>query len=106
LRWWAKCWKIKFYQCLNGKERYIVTDIAGTTHDSIDYRFDRFGFEFNLVDTAGIRRKAERRFRILFCNAFGTCNRHSDICILMIDATRGFEGQDQSILAEKNRKGL
>jgi GTP-binding protein len=51
--------KSSFINALIGKERYIVTDIAGTTRDSIDTKFDRFGFEFNLVDTAGIRRKAK-----------------------------------------------
>ncbi|HYD90351.1 MAG TPA: GTP-binding protein, partial [Flavobacterium sp.] len=90
--------------------RYIVTDIAGTTRDAIDTRYNRFGFEFNLVDTAGIRRKAKVKEDLEFYSVMRSVRaiEHSDICILVIDATRGFEGQDQSIfwLAEKNRKGV
>ena len=102
--------KSSFINALIGKERYIVTDIAGTTRDSIDTKFDRFGFEFNLVDTAGIRRKAKVKEDLEFYSVMRSVRaiEHSDICILIIDATRGFEGQDQSIfwLAEKNRKGV
>ena len=102
--------KSSFINALIGKERYIVTDIAGTTRDAIDTKFDRFGFEFNLVDTAGIRRKAKVKEDLEFYSVMRSVRaiEHSDICILIIDATRGFEGQDQSIfwLAEKNRKGV
>ncbi len=102
--------KSSFINALIGKERYIVTDIAGTTRDSIDTKFDRFGFEFNLVDTAGIRRKAKVKEDLEFYSVMRSVRaiEHADICILIIDATRGFEGQDQSIfwLAEKNRKGI
>ncbi len=102
--------KSSFINALIGKERYIVTDIAGTTRDSIDTKFDRFGFEFNLVDTAGIRRKAKVKEDLEFYSVMRSVRaiEHADICILLIDATRGFEGQDQSIfwLAEKNRKGV
>ena len=102
--------KSSFINALIGKERYIVTDIAGTTRDSIDTKFDRFGFEFNLVDTAGIRRKAKVKEDLEFYSVMRSVRaiEHADICILIIDATRGFEGQDQSIfwLAEKNRKGV
>jgi GTP-binding protein len=102
--------KSSFINALIGEDRYIVTDIAGTTRDSIDTKFDRFGFEFNLVDTAGIRRKAKVKEDLEFYSVMRSVRaiEHSDVCILIIDATRGFEGQDQSIfwLAEKNRKGV
>ena len=102
--------KSSFINALIGKDRYIVTDIAGTTRDSIDTKFDRFGFEFNLVDTAGIRRKTKVKEDLEFYSVMRSVRaiEHSDVCILIIDATRGFEGQDQSIfwLAEKNRKGV
>ena len=88
--------KSSFINALIGKERYIVTDIAGTTRDSIDTKFDRFGFEFNLVDTAGIRRKAKVKEDLEFYSVMRSVRaiEHADICILIIDATRGFEGQD------------
>lgn len=102
--------KSSFINALIGEERYIVTDIAGTTRDAIDTPYNRFGFEFNLVDTAGIRRKAKVKEDLEFYSVMRSVRaiEHSDVCILMIDATRGFEGQDQSIfwLAEKNRKGI
>ncbi|EKT4552525.1 ribosome biogenesis GTPase Der [Flavobacterium psychrophilum] len=102
--------KSSFINALIGKERFMVTDIAGTTRDSIDTKYDRFGFEFNLVDTAGIRRKAKVKEDLEFYSVMRSVRaiEHADVCILIIDATRGFEGQDQSIfwLAEKNRKGV
>jgi len=102
--------KSSFINALIGEERYIVTDIAGTTRDSIDTKYNRFGFEFNLVDTAGIRKKSKVKEDLEFYSVMRSVRaiEHSDVCILMIDATRGFEGQDQSIfwLAEKNRKGI
>ena len=102
--------KSSFINALIGEDRYIVTDIAGTTRDAIDTRYNRFGFEFNLVDTAGIRRKAKVKEDLEFYSVMRSVRaiEHSHICILVIDATRGFEGQDQSIfwLAEKNRKGV
>lgn len=102
--------KSSIINALIGEDRYIVTDIAGTTRDAIDTRYNRFGFEFNLVDTAGIRRKAKVKEDLEFYSVMRSVRaiEHSDICILVIDATRGFEGQDQSIfwLAEKNRKGV
>jgi len=102
--------KSSFINALIGVDRYIVTDIAGTTRDSIDTKYDRFGFEFNLVDTAGIRRKAKVKEDLEFYSVMRSVRaiEHSDVCILMVDATRGFEGQDQSIfwLAAKNRKGI
>ncbi|QYJ68491.1 ribosome biogenesis GTPase Der [Flavobacterium litorale] len=102
--------KSSFINALIGEERFVVTDIAGTTRDAIDTTYNRFGFEFKLVDTAGIRRKAKVKEDLEFYSVMRSVRaiEHSDICILVIDATRGFEGQDQSIfwLAEKNRKGV
>ena len=102
--------KSSFINALIGEDRYIVTDIAGTTRDAIDTRYTRFGFDFNLVDTAGIRRKAKVKEDLEFYSVMRSVRaiEHSDVCILMIDATRGFESQDQNIfwLAEKNRKGI
>jgi GTP-binding protein len=102
--------KSSFINALIGEDRFVVTDIAGTTRDAIDTTYNRFGFEFKLVDTAGIRRKAKVKEDLEFYSVMRSVRaiEHSDICLLVIDATRGFEGQDQSIfwLAEKNRKGI
>lgn len=102
--------KSSFINALIGEDRFVVTDIAGTTRDAIDTTYNRFGFEFKLVDTAGIRRKAKVKEDLEFYSVMRSVRaiEHSDICILVIDATRGFEGQDQSIfwLAQKNRKGI
>lgn len=102
--------KSSFINALIGEDRYIVTDIAGTTRDAIDTRFNQFGFDFNLVDTAGIRRKAKVKEDLEFYSVMRSVRaiEHADVCVLMVDASRGFEGQDQSIfwLAEKNRKGV
>jgi len=102
--------KSSFINALIGEDRYIVTDIAGTTRDAIDTKYNRFGFDFNLVDTAGIRKKSKVKEDLEFYSVMRSVRaiENSDVCILMIDATRGFEGQDQSIfwLAEKNRKGI
>ena len=102
--------KSSFINALIGEERYIVTDIAGTTRDSIDTKYNRFGFDFNLVDTAGIRKKSKVKDDLEFYSVMRSVRaiEHSDVCILLIDATRGFEGQDQNIfwLAEKNKKGV
>src|SRR5690554_274546 len=102
--------KSSFINALIGEERFVVTDIAGTTRDAIDTKYNRFGFEFNLVDTAGIRRKAKVKEDLEFYSVMRSVRaiEHADVCILMVDATRGFEGQDQNIfwLAEKNKKGI
>jgi len=102
--------KSSFINALIGQERYIVTDIAGTTRDAIDTKYNRFGFEFNLVDTAGIRKKSKVKEDLEFYSVMRSVRaiEHSDVCLLIIDATRGFEGQDQSIfwLAQRNRKGI
>ncbi len=102
--------KSSFINALLGEDRYIVTDIAGTTRDSVDTKYNRYGFEFNLVDTAGIRRKSKVKEDLEFYTVMRSVRaiEHSDVCILVLDATRGFEGQDLNIfwLAERNRKGI
>nr|WP_299387894.1 ribosome biogenesis GTPase Der [Allomuricauda sp.] len=102
--------KSSFINALIGEERYIVTDIAGTTRDSIDTKYNRFGFEFNLVDTAGIRRKAKVKEDLEFYSVMRSIRaiEHADVCILLLDATRGFDGQVQNIfwLAQRNNKGV
>ena len=102
--------KSSFINALIGEDRYIVTDIAGTTRDAIDTRYNRFGFEFNLVDTAGIRRKSKVKEDLEFYSVMRSIRaiEHSDVCILMLDAARGFESQDANIfwLAQRNRKGI
>ncbi|WP_299247252.1 ribosome biogenesis GTPase Der [uncultured Aquimarina sp.] len=102
--------KSSFINALIGEDRYIVTDIAGTTRDSIDTKYNRFGFEFNLVDTAGIRRKAKVKEDLEFYSVMRSVRaiEHSDVCLLVVDATRGFDAQVQNIfwLAERNRKGI
>ncbi|KOY51923.1 GTPase Der [Polaribacter dokdonensis DSW-5] len=102
--------KSSFINALIGEDRNIVTNIAGTTRDSIDTKYNRFGFDFNLVDTAGIRKKSRVKEDLEFYSVMRAVRsiEYSDVIILVIDATRGFEGQDQNIfwLAEKNRKGV
>lgn len=102
--------KSSFINALIGEDRYIVTDIAGTTRDSIDTKYNRFGFEFNLVDTAGIRRKSKVKEDLEFYSVMRSVRaiEHCDVCILMLDATRGFDGQVQNIfwLAQRNNKGI
>ena len=87
-----------------------MTDIAGTTRDSIYTRYDKFGFDFYLVDTAGIRKKAKVSEDIEYYSVIRSIRaiEASDVCILMIDATRGIEAQDVSIFSviQRNRKGL
>ncbi|MCM1071840.1 MAG: ribosome biogenesis GTPase Der [Alistipes timonensis] len=93
-----------------GEDRHIVTDIAGTTRDSIYTRYNKFGFDFYLVDTAGIRKKQKVNEDIEYYSVIRSIRaiEASDVCILMIDATRGFEGQDANIfsLIDRNKKGL
>lgn len=102
--------KSSFINALIGEDRNIVTDIAGTTRDAIDTKYNRFGFEFNLVDTAGIRKKSKVKEDLEFYSVMRAVRaiEHCDVAIVVVDATRGFEGQDQSIfwLAEKNKKGV
>jgi len=93
-----------------GEERTIVTEIAGTTRDSIYTRYSKFGFDFYLVDTAGIRKKGKVNEDLEYYSVIRSIRaiENADICILMIDATRGIESQDMNIfsLIQKNRKGL
>ncbi|HOI27051.1 MAG TPA: ribosome biogenesis GTPase Der [Paludibacteraceae bacterium] len=93
-----------------GEDRYIVTDIAGTTRDSIHTRYSKFGYDFYLVDTAGIRKKGKVTEDLEYFSVIRSIRsiEDSDVCILMIDATRGIEAQDMNIfqLIQKNNKGL
>ena len=93
-----------------GEDRNIVTEIAGTTRDSIYTRFDKFGFDFYLVDTAGIRRKNKVTEDLEFYSVMRSIRaiENSDVCILMLDATRGIEAQDMNIfqLIQRNHKSL
>ena len=102
--------KSSFINSLIGEDRYIVTDIAGTTRDSIDTKYNRFGFEFNLVDTAGIRRKAKVKENLEFYSVMRSVRaiENCDVCLVVLDATRGFDGQVQNIfwLAQRNHKGI
>ena len=102
--------KSSFINALIGEERNIVTNIAGTTRDSIDTKYNRFGFDFNLVDTAGIRKKSKVKEDLEFYSVMRAVRaiEYCDVAILVVDATRDFEGQDEKIfwLAEKNRKGI
>jgi GTPase len=102
--------KSSLVNALLGEERNIVTPVAGTTRDSIHTRYSKYGHDFWLVDTAGMRRKAKVHEDLEFYSVMRAINaiEQSDICILMIDATEGIGAQDLSILSliEKNRKGL
>ena len=93
-----------------GEDRNIVTEIAGTTRDSIYTRYEKFGFDFYLVDTAGIRKKNKVSEDLEFYSVMRSIRaiENSDVCILMLDATRGVEGQDLNIfsLIQRNQKGL
>lgn len=93
-----------------GEDRNIVTEIAGTTRDSISTRFNKFGFDFNLTDTAGLRKKAKVHEDLEFYSTLRAIRsiEASDVCLLLIDAERGIEQQDMSIFSviNKNKKGL
>lgn len=102
--------KSSFVNALLGVERNIVTEIAGTTRDTIDTHYNAFGFEFTLVDTAGIRKKAKVHEDLEFYSVMRAIRaiEGSDVCMLMIDAKEGLSQQDLNIfsLIEKNRKGV
>ncbi len=102
--------KSSFINALIGEDRFVVTEIAGTTRDSIDTKYNRFGFDFNLVDTAGIRKKSKVKEDLEFYTVMRAVRaiEYCDVAIVVIDATRDFEGQDENIfwLAEKNKKGI
>ncbi len=101
--------KSSLTNALLGEERNIVTPVAGTTRDAIETHYNKFGHEFMLVDTAGIRRKTKVHEDLEFYSVMRSIRaiEHADVCILMIDATTGMEAQDMNIfnLILKNRKG-
>ena len=102
--------KSSLVNVLLGKDRTIVTEIPGTTRDSINSHYQYFGMDFILVDTAGIRKKAKVKEDIEFYSVMRAIRaiESSDVCVLMVDAERGFESQDLNIfsLVEKNHKGV
>jgi GTPase len=102
--------KSSFINALIGEERNIVTDIAGTTRDSIHTRYNQFGHDFYLVDTAGLRKRSKKKEDVEFYSTMRSIRaiEDSDVCVLIIDATRGMEAQDVSIfhLIERNKKGV
>lgn len=102
--------KSSLVNALIGEERNIVTNIAGTTRDSIYTRFNKFNLDFYLVDTAGIRKKAKVNEGLEYYSVIRSIRaiENSDVCVLMIDATKGIESQDLNIfsLIQKNKKGL
>ncbi len=102
--------KSSFINSLIGKEQNIVTDIAGTTRDSLNTKFNKFGFDFTLVDTAGLRKKRNVQEDLEFYSVMRSIRaiENADVCIHIIDATRGFEAQDQRIfhIADRNYKGI
>lgn len=102
--------KSSFLNVLLGKDRSIVTDIAGTTRDAIDTRYKAYGKDFILTDTAGLRRKAKVNDNIEFYSILRTLKamEASDVCIAMLDATRGLEAQDMNIIGQavKAKKGV
>lgn len=102
--------KSSLLNALLGYERSIVTDVAGTTRDSVYTQYNAYGFDFLLIDTAGLRKKQKVRNDIEFYSVLRSIRaiENSDVCILMVDATLGMEAQDMSIfhLVEKNHKGV
>ncbi|MCX6258896.1 MAG: ribosome biogenesis GTPase Der [Bacteroidia bacterium] len=102
--------KSSLINSLIGEERNIVTDIPGTTRDSVYTRYTKFGFDFYLIDTAGVRKKGKVEENIEFYSVMRSIRsiEESDVCLLMLDATRGAEAQDVNIfeLIQKNRKGV
>ncbi|MFL2643169.1 MAG: ribosome biogenesis GTPase Der [Flavobacteriaceae bacterium TMED184] len=102
--------KSSFINALIGEERNIVTEIPGTTRDSIHTRYKRFGFEFNLIDTAGIRRKSKVKENLEFYSVMRSVRaiEYSDVCLIIYDVSRGFDSQVKNIfwLCERNKKGI
>lgn len=102
--------KSSFINAITGEERNIVTPISGTTRDSIDSRYQLFGFDFKLIDTAGIRKKSKVHEDLEFYSVIRSVRsiEYSDVCIFMIDATEGIQKQDLNIyyVIEKNKKGI
>ena len=102
--------KSSFINALIGEERNMVTDIAGTTRDAIHTRYNKFGHDFYLIDTAGLRKRTKVKEDVEFYSTMRSIRaiEDSDVCILILDATRGMESQDVSIfhLIDRNKKGL
>ena len=102
--------KSSIVNALFDEERNIVTAIPGTTRDTVNTRFNKFGFDFMLLDTAGLRKKGKVHENLEFYSNMRSVRaiEHADVCMLVVDATRGFEAQDLAIvsLVEKNKKGL
>lgn len=102
--------KSSLINSLLDEDRTIVTPIAGTTRDTIDIRYNKYGHDFYLIDTAGLRKKGKTMENLEFYSVMRSIRaiEKSDVCLLMIDATRGVEAQDMSIfkLTERNRKGI
>ena len=102
--------KSSFINAITGEDRNIVTPISGTTRDSIDTRYQLFGFDFKLIDTAGIRKKSKVHEDLEFYSVVRSIRsiEYSDVCIFMIDATEGIQKQDLNIfyVIERNRKGV
>ena len=102
--------KSSFVNKILGEDRYIVTEKAGTTRDSLNTYYNSFGFDFILVDTAGIRKKSKVKENVEFYSVMRSIKsiERSDVCVLMIDAMKGFNNQDQNIfwLAHRNGKGI
>ena len=102
--------KSSFINALLGIDRYVVKDLAGTTRDSIDTHFNRFGFDFKLIDTAGIRKKSKINDDVEFYSVVRSIRtiENADVCLIIFDATRSFDSQVKNIfwLAERNNKGI
>lgn len=102
--------KSSIVNALYGEERNIVTDVAGTTRDTVNTRFTKFNMDFLILDTAGLRKRTKVHENLEFYSAMRSVRaiEHSDVCLLLIDATRGIESQDLNIfhLVYKNRKGM
>ena len=102
--------KSSFINALLGIDRYVVKDLAGTTRDSIDTHFNRFGFDFKLIDTAGIRKKSKINDDVEFYSVVRSIRtiENSDVCLIIFDATRSFDSQVKNIfwLAARNNKGI
>jgi GTP-binding protein len=101
--------KSSFINALTGEDRTIVTDIAGTTRDAVHTRYTKFGHDFYLIDTAGLRKRTKVKEDVEFYSVMRSVRtiEDSDVCLLMLDASRGIESQDVSIfhLIERNKKG-
>lgn len=102
--------KSSFINALIGEDRNIVTDIAGTTRDAIHTRYNKFGYDFVIIDTAGLRKRAKVKEDLEFYSVLRSVRtiEEADVCLLMLDAERGIEAQDLNIfnLILKNKKGV